>query len=248
MQRSDAATQQHVSEVDFDALPSVIKGNVKVEMLRLCYETMQAIWEEHPLQPIYSRDLAKWGAVLPGRVEGRVLASLKALELINVKRGGGIMLRQFPGAPAVPPQGASLPSHVAKRWGLESDDDRRRSDELTAGAVDNTERFVAGPPACPRHQQLPVVFVAPFMNGLIKVRTAQGDKARASDAWEEYHSPVAARCRYQDPPRETEAEAHTFPGAGRRCQGECAARSSCAYFSYSGSEKTCRFHSVHAER
>ncbi|MFO7809790.1 MAG: polyprenyl synthetase family protein, partial [Candidatus Delongbacteria bacterium] len=44
------------------------------EMLRLCYETMQAIWEEHPLKPIYSTDLAKWGAVYPGRVEGRVIA------------------------------------------------------------------------------------------------------------------------------------------------------------------------------
>jgi hypothetical protein len=233
-----------LSEVDFDALPNVIRGNVKFEMLKLCYETMQAIWEEHPLKPIYSHDLAKWGAVYPGRVEGRVIASLKMLELVNVRRDGGIMLRKFPGAQAaLVPQGA-LPSSVAKKWGQESDDDRRRSDELTA-AVDKTERFVAGPPGCPR--PLPVVCVAPFMNGLIKVKTASGDRARDKDAWGEYHSPVAARCRYRDRAG-NEAEAHTFPGAGRRCQGECAARASCAYFSYSGSDKTCRFHGVRAER
>jgi hypothetical protein len=241
---SDAA-DKFLSKVDFEALPNVIRGNVNFEMLRLCYETMQAIWEEHPLKPIYSTDLAKWGAVYPGRVEGRVIASLKSLELINVKRDGGIMLRKFPGAAAVKPQ-AMLPSNAVKRWSQESDDDRRRSDGLAALMSDRTERYVSGPPACAHHQELPVVFVAPFMNGLIKVKTAEGDKARNNDAWEEHRSPAAEKCLYRDPPGEAESEIVYSMGSPRKCQGECAARASCAFFSFSGSLQTCRFHGVHA--
>ena len=243
---SDAA-DKYLSKVDFEALPNVIRGNVNFEMLRLCYETMQAIWEEHPLKPIYSTDLAKWGAVYPGRVEGRVIASLKSLELINVKRDGGIMLRKFPGAAAVKPQ-AVLPSNAVKRWSQESDDDRRRSDGLAVLASDKTERYVSGPPACAHHHELPVVFVAPFLNGLIKVKTAEGEKARDDEAWEEHRSPVAEKCLYRDASGDVGAEILYSIDSPRRCQGECAARSSCAFFSFSGSQQTCRFHGVHAEK
>lgn len=81
----------------FERLPKVVRGGIHYDKLRNAYEIMLDIWNEKPFKPVDSDELEKWGAVLPGRSEGRVLECLKRLALINIRRDGSIMIRKYPG-------------------------------------------------------------------------------------------------------------------------------------------------------
>jgi len=236
-----------LSEEAFNSLPMVIRGNVRFDMMTQAYEAMTAMWDEQPFKPIYSKDLAKWGAVYPGRVEGRVIASLKQLGVVNVKRDGGIMLRHYPeSASAKAALKLSAPEGFARKWaGTPNDDDRRKSDHL-APSLELALRYAAGPPSCPRFARLPIIYMAPFMNGLIRVKTKEGEKARDAAAWQEFRPPLSQRCHFTEDgagPREA-----VLVKAPRLCQAECAGTSTCAWFSYSHTSHKCRLHGLQAQR
>ena len=210
---------------------------------------MQAIWDEQPFTSIYPRDLEKRGVVLRGRVEGRVLASLKRMGLINVKRNGGIMLRHYSGGASL----AAMKRSFRQDWSgvMSSDDDRRKVDEFLtfpearSGLV-RVLRYCAGPPAC-HHQKLPVIKLAPFMNEFIRLHTPNGERSRKAEAREEHMAPLAHKCYYHKSSRVPGSALAEFD-APQQCQAHCAATKDCAYFSFSRRTGACSAHGLHAAR
>ena len=85
---------------------------------------MQAIWDEQPFTSIYPRDLKKRSVFFRGRVQGRVLASLKSMGLINVKQNGGIMLRNYSGGASL----AAMKPRLREGWSgvMSSDNSNKR--------------------------------------------------------------------------------------------------------------------------
>lgn len=248
-------------------LPICITKNARLSLFLSC----QNIWTAAPLKPIYSTDLAKWGAVYPGRSEGRVIASLKYLKMIGQKRDGGIMLRHFPGrdVPRKPPSPKPLaetsPWHPSSSTQAKNDDDRVNADELY-GPKDPSLRYVAGSRHCSK-RSLPVVYVAPFMQGLVKRNPLDPTNWAYDDKrWDERRSPMNSKCGFREKgvPKgrvlNSILEEKKSGGGGvgplgtfvaenpRLCQAKCGAAPRCFFFSFSKANETCTLHDAFATR
>jgi len=262
---ANSKRQPAFSKQDFEVLPGHIRGNIGYEMVRVAYETMQDIWDDAPFKPIYTADLAKWGAVYPGRSEGRVIASLKKMNVIGQKRDGGLMLRHYPGRQTeIRSQTGVSPWHPQKISSLTSDDDDRMGADELRGPRDKALRYVAGSRFCSK-RSLPVVLMAPFIPVLTRQDPTHSGKSKLekdSTRWEENRAPLHSGCYFESKGSTQSVvvkEEDEFEGRSqvlkmrevlspRICQANCATEPRCFFFSYSGAEKKCSMHGRGVER
>jgi len=250
LEEETGSPESKLTPENFADLPRHVRGGVKFESVLAAYNIMKLIWDQNPNAPIDSKQLVKWGALIPGRAEGRCIASLKKLGVIHVKRGGGIMLRGYvsphkPAAAGGLSRTAAFKTEAPNNWGDSTDDDRRLQDHLV---TDLTSRYLSGPPKCPSHHQLPVIYVAGFMPSLVETRV-KGKGASVdffSEAfWREHPTPLEAGCAY-DPA----SVWHVRKGcpAPRLCQHLCAKEPHCGAFTFKDDASTCTLHRPYAER
>jgi hypothetical protein len=125
-----------LSEADFNKLPRNIRGGVLFDAVNNAYKSLQQIWAKNPDIPIHTKDHSTWGELGKGRVEGRIIASLRSLGLLSVTRDNGILMTF-----STPVEAKETVPQTGILW--QGDDDRKHLDKALNDARE-TLRFVSG--------------------------------------------------------------------------------------------------------